>query len=78
MKYGDKEEIHTKLPTYKIGKIIYIPIQLLATALEWGLDGITGINTLYINPVVYAVHYEKGEWSKLDSLPKRNKPKKYL
>ncbi|MEK6557916.1 MAG: AMIN domain-containing protein, partial [Candidatus Margulisiibacteriota bacterium] len=61
VKYGDKEEIHTKLPTYKIGKIIYIPIQLLATALGMGLRWDYRINTLYINPVVYAVHYEKGE-----------------
>ena len=51
MKYGDKEEIHTKLPTYKIGKIIYIPIQLLATALEWGLDGITELIRCILIPL---------------------------
>ncbi|MDD5457254.1 MAG: N-acetylmuramoyl-L-alanine amidase [Candidatus Margulisbacteria bacterium] len=58
IKYGDKEEINTKVKAYKIGQEVYAPVQKLAMAIGLGLRWDYRIHTLFINPIIYDIANE--------------------
>jgi N-acetylmuramoyl-L-alanine amidase len=59
VKYGDKQEVDTKVKAYVINKETYIPLQKLAKRLGFGLRWDYRIHTLFVNPIISNVSFKK-------------------
>ena len=59
VKYGDKQEVDTKVKAYVINKETYIPLQQLGKRLGFGLRWDYRIHTLFVNPIISNVSFKK-------------------
>ena len=59
VKYGDKQEVDTKVKDYIINKETYIPLQQLAKRLGFGLRWDYRIHTLFVNPIIGNVSFKR-------------------
>ncbi len=59
VKYGDKQEVDTKVKAYIINKETYIPLQEVAKRLGFGLRWDYRIHTLFVNPIISKVSFKK-------------------
>lgn len=57
--YGDREEINIGLKGVIIGKVTYVPLQKLALKIGIGLRWDWRIHTLFVNPIIHKINYER-------------------
>jgi N-acetylmuramoyl-L-alanine amidase len=59
VKYGDEQDIDTKVKSYQVNKETYLPLQEIAKKLGLGLRWDYRIHTLFINPIINDVIFKK-------------------